>query len=43
MKLLSTGIKLSDAIIITLNKTKELIDTIEKSNNPNYISSWVCN
>ena len=39
----STGIKLTDAIIITLNKTKELIDTIEKSNNPNYISSWVCN
>ena len=33
-------IKLTDAIIITLNKTKELFDTIEKSIDPNYVSSW---
>jgi hypothetical protein len=39
----TAGLKLSDAIMTTLNKIKELIDTIEKTNNPNYVSSWAKN
>jgi hypothetical protein len=35
-----SDIKLTDAIILTINKTKELFDTIEKSIDPNYVSSW---
>jgi len=32
------GLKLYDALLITINKSKELIDTIEKTIDPNYIS-----
>ena len=35
-----TGIKLADALTLILNKTKDMIDTIEKLNNSNYISQW---
>lgn len=34
------GLKLYDALLITINKSKELIDTIEKTNDPNYVSLW---
>lgn len=39
----SAELKLYHGVVSTMEKTKELIDSIEKKSNPNYVSKWQTN